>query len=64
MDDLILTPRLFQRTPLFIYYGYGSGFILLNSCKDNSKFQTIIGMTLLTVTVKRTHTRRLEERCF
>jgi hypothetical protein len=64
MDDLILTHGLIQRTILFVYYSCGSGFMLLNSCKDTIKFQTIIETTLLTVTVKWTHTRRLEERCF
>jgi hypothetical protein len=64
MDDLLLTPSLIQRTPLFVYDGFGSGFIQLNSCKDTIKFQTIIGITLLTVTVKWTQTRRLEERYF
>lgn len=62
MDDLLVTHSLIQRTPLFLYYGCGSGFKLLHSCKATITFQTIIGRTLLTVTVKWTHTRRLQER--
>jgi len=62
MDDLLLTHSLTQRTPLFLYYGCGSGLRLLHSSKDTITFQTIIGRTLLTVTVKRTPTRRHEER--
>jgi len=62
MDDLILTLSLIQRTAL-VHYGCVSGFMLLNSSKDTTKFQTIIGVRLLTVTVKWTHIRRLEGRC-
>ena len=62
MDDLLLAHSHTQRTALFLYYGCTSRFILLHSCKDTITFQTIIGRTLLTVIVKRTHTRRHEER--